>query len=346
MNTEFTLFTDPNPDTAREYFREKSRRETPCMMSLHDAVAQFVHDGDYVVSGGFGAVRAPIAAMHEIVRQGRKKLGFAGHTSTHDIQVLTVGRAYNRVDAAYVVGLEARGLSRAARNWFESGEVQVVEDTNHGLAVRFKAAAMGVPYLPMRSSLGTDTYRFSSSTTVTCPFTGMKLAAKPAIHADVAFIHVHEADQYGNARLRGIQVSDIDVANSAKRVVVTAEHIVSREEMVAQPELISIPFYLVDAVCHVPGGAYPGTMPYEYFSDESHLREWLRVESDTEEYTKATNEWIFACSDHREYIEKCGGARRMEELRQIELGDEVDQVSENRATYRSPRSWEERLHGI
>jgi glutaconate CoA-transferase subunit A len=205
MSKEMPVFTDPDPDAAREFFRRKSRRETPRLMSLHDAVARFVHDGDYLVSGGFGAVRASIAAMHEIVRQGRTGLGFAGHTSTHDIQVLTVGRAYNRVDAAYVVGLEARGLSRAARTRFESGEVQVVEDTNHGLAVRFKAAAMGVPYLPMRSSLGTDTFRYSNGRKVTCPFTGKTLVAKPALYADVAFIHVHEADQFGNARFRGIR---------------------------------------------------------------------------------------------------------------------------------------------
>ncbi len=345
MSTDRTLFTDPDPDHARAYFRTKSRRETLCLMSLPEAVATYVHDGDYLVSGGFGAVRAPIAAMHEIVRQGRKNLGFAGHTSTHDIQVLTVGRAYNRVDAAYVVGLEARGLSRAARSWFESGSVRVVEDTNHGLAVRFKAAAMGVPYLPMRSSLGTDTYRFSSSTTVICPFTGMKLAAKPALYADVAFIHVHEADQFGNARFRGIQVSDIDVANSAKRVVITTEHIVPREEMVAHPEAISIPYYLVDAVCHVPGGAYPGTMPYEYFSDEDHLKEWLQLEGDPERYATATADWIFASSDHREYINKCGGAQRMEELRRLEIEDDPDHGVYQIAANGTYRSWEERLRG-
>lgn len=314
------VFTNPDPDEARAYFRGKSRRETPKLMALKEAVASHVHDGDYLVIGGFGAVRAPMAAVHEIVRQGRRGLGFAGHTSTHDIQVLTVGKVYDRVDAAYVVGLEARGLSRAARSYFESGRVTVVEDTNHGLALRFKAAAMGVPFIPMRSSLGTDTFRYGNGKIVDCPWTGKKVVIKPALFADVAFIHVHEADVYGNARFRGIQVSDLDVANSARRVIVTAERIVPREELVTAPETISIPYYLVDAVCEVPYGAYPGTMPGEYFSDETHLKEWLRVENDPEAYQEFVRHHLYECRDHQQYIQRCGGIDRMMELRRIELG--------------------------
>ena len=83
------VFTNPDPDEARAFFRTKSRRKSVRVMELRDAVASFVHDGDYLVIGGFGAVRAPMAAVHEIVRQGRKHLGLAGHTSTHDIQVLS-----------------------------------------------------------------------------------------------------------------------------------------------------------------------------------------------------------------------------------------------------------------
>lgn len=313
------LFADPDPDKARAFFREKSRKPTNKVVDLSDAVKSYVHDGDYLVIGGFGAVRTPMAAVHEIVRQGRKHLAFAGHTSTHDIQVLTVGEAYDRVDAAYVVGLEARGLSKAARRRFESGAVEVVEDSNHGLALRFKAAAMGVPFLPMRNTIGTDTFRYGNGKVIECPYTGKPMVIKPALYADIAFIHVHEADIYGNARFKGIQVSDLDVANSAKHVVLTTERLVPHDQLIGEPETIQIPFYLVDAVCEVPYGAYPGLMPYEYFSDESHLREWLRVENDPEEYKRFVEEYVYGCKDHSEYVNKCGGRERMMELRRIEL---------------------------
>ncbi len=319
------VFLDPDPDKARAFFRTKSRKQTTKRMDLRDAIETFLHDGDYFVLGGFGAVRAPIAAAHEIVRQGRRNMGFAGHTSTHDIQVLSAGGVFDRVDVAYVVGLEARGLSKASRNHFENGSIRVVEDSNHGLALRFKAAAMGVPFLPMRTTLGSDTYRYGCGKTVECPYTGKRIVLKPALYADVAVIHVHEADLFGNARFRGIQVSDIDVANSAKRVIITAERLVPHEEMVRQPEAISIPYYLVDAVCEVPYGAYPGTMPYEYYSDEHHLREWLSVEVDAGAYREFIDTYVFDCADHDEYVMKCGGPDRLAQLRRIEYSLDMEE---------------------
>ena len=125
------LFTDPDPDKAREFFRKKSRKVFNKLMSLKDAIEKFVCDGDYLAVGGFGANRTPMAACHEIVRQGRKGMGFAGHTSTHDMQILSAGEVVDRIDVAYVVGLEARGLSACARRYLESGKVQITEWTNY-----------------------------------------------------------------------------------------------------------------------------------------------------------------------------------------------------------------------
>jgi len=322
------LFTNPDPDEARAFFRGKSRTASVKLTTLREAVSRYVHDGDYLVIGGFGAVRTPMAAVHEIVRQGRKNLGFAGHTSTHDIQVLSVGEVYDRVDIAYVVGLEARGLSRACRKLFQSGRVRVTEDSNHGLALRFKAAAMGVPFLPARNTLGTDTFKYSAGKVVECPFTRKPVVLKPALYADVAFIHVHEADVYGNARFRGIQVSDLDVANSAKHVVLTTERLVPHETIVSDPEAVQIPFFLVDAVCEVPYGAYPGLMPHEYFSDEDHLKEWLQAEADPEAYAAFTEKNVYRCANHMDYINKNGGIDRMMELRRLELNIDTEANAE------------------
>ena len=310
-----TLFTDPDPDAAREIFRQKSRKMAVKLMPLPEAVARFVHDGDYLALSGFGGNRTPIAACHEIVRQGRKNMGFAGHTATHDFDVLCAGEVFDRVDAGYIVGLEARGLSPNARRYMQSGKVKVTEWTNYCLSARLKAAAMGVPFVPTRNLMGTDTFEYSASMMMKCPYTGKKLALQPALYPDVAIIHVHEADIYGNARIRGILKSDNDLAGAAKRLIVTCERLITNEEIRRSPSETKIPYYLVDAVCEVPYGSYPGNMPYEYFSDEEHMKEWLTVEEDPAAFREFLKRNVYDCKDHHEYIAKNGGMNKMNRLR-------------------------------
>ncbi|MEA3222742.1 MAG: CoA-transferase [Thermodesulfobacteriota bacterium] len=313
------FFTDPDPDKARDSFCKKSRRMKNKLMGLSEAIREFVHDGEYLAIGGFGANRTPVAACHEIVRQGRKNMGFAGHTSTHDFQILAAGEVFNRVDVAYVIGLEARGLSPCARKYIQSGKVEICEWTNYSLSARLKAAAMGVPYVPTRNMFGTDTFKYSGGKIAECPFTGKKIMLQPALYPDISIIHVHEADIYGNARIKGIMISDDDLAGASKHLIITTERLIPNEEIRKDPTSTSIPFYLVDAVCEVPYGAYPGTMPYEYFSDEDHLMQWLIVQRDPDEFAKFLKRNIYDCADHAEYIEKNGGIARLNELRQKEF---------------------------
>ena len=114
------LFSSPNVDQARAFFREKSRARTSKLMSVSDAVSRFIHDGDYLASGGFGGVRIASAILQEIVRQHKKRLGLSGHTATHDFQILAAGHCFDRCDIAYIVGLEMRGLSPNARRYMET----------------------------------------------------------------------------------------------------------------------------------------------------------------------------------------------------------------------------------
>lgn len=313
------LFTNIDPDDARAFFRDKSRKLENKLMSVKAAVEKFVHDGDYLAIGGFGANRIPTAVCHEIVRRRIKNMGFAGHTATHDFQILSAGQVFSRLDASYIVGLEARGLSPNARKYIESGAVQVTEWTNYALAIRFRAAAMGVTFLPVRCSLGTDTFKYGAGKEVKCPFTGQRYMLVPALYPDVAAIHVHEADVYGNCRIRGITISDLDVSRAAKRLIITTERIVSSEQIRSDPVRTLIPYYLVDAVCEVPFGGYPGNMAYEYFSDEAHLQEWMRVEKDPAAFEKFLDQNIYQCKSHFDYIQLNGGMEKMLALRQKEL---------------------------
>jgi glutaconate CoA-transferase subunit A len=319
------LLGNPDCEAARAAFRGKPRAMTDKVMTVAEAVARFVADGDYLASGGFGGDRIATAALHEIVRQKRQNLSFAGHTATHDFQILCAGnltgrgRLLAKVDAAYIVGLEARGLSPHARRVIESGDVQLCEWSNYTLAVRFRAAAMGVPFLPVRTLLGTDTFRLSAARTVTCPFTGQTLAAIPALWPDVAVIHVHEADRFGNARIRGTSVADVDLARAARKLILTCERLIPESEIRRDPTQTAIPYFCVDAVCEVPYGSYPGNMPYEYFSDEDHLRLWLQVERDPQAHLAFLEKYVFGVRDFSEYLQLCGGLPRLQALRREEL---------------------------
>lgn len=282
---------------------------------MREAVSLFIHDGDYLAIGGFGANRIPTAICHEIVRQRKKNLAFAGHTSTHDFQILVAGEVLNRCDIAYIVGLEARGLSPNARRYMESGKVKCCEWSNYALALRFKAAAMGISFIPGRNLMGTDTFKYSAAKVVKCPFTGQLYTLYPALWPDVSAIHVHEADIYGNARVKGISVADLELARASKHLIITCERLIHNDEIRNNPSLTVIPYYLVNAVCEVPFGSYPGNMPYEYFSDEEHLKLWVETERDPEGFKKFLKKYIYDTKDFNEYLELCGGIQRMNELR-------------------------------
>jgi glutaconate CoA-transferase subunit A len=320
-----SLYTDPSANQARAAFAQKAHALTDKLTTVADAVARLVRDGDYLAIGGFGADRLPVAVVHEILRQGKQNLGLAGHTATHDFQILCAGnltgrgKTLARVDVAYVVGLEARGLCAHARRVLESGEVACTEWTNFALATRFKAAAMGVPFLPSRSMLGTDTFRRSAAKEIACPFTGERLNALPALYPDVAALHVHEADRYGNCRLRGTSVADIDLARAALRLIVSCERLIPHEDIRGDPTRTVIPFYCVDAVCEVPFGSYPGNMPYEYFSDEEHLRLWLESATDLERFKAFVDKYVHGVREFADYLQLCGGLPRLQQLRRQEF---------------------------
>ncbi len=319
MEGQGRIFTEVDPDRARDFFRQKSKKLSNKLMCTEDIVREFIRDGDYIAVGGFGGVRIPTAVLHEVVKAGKKDLGFAGHTATHDCQILAAGKCFNRCDIAYVIGLEARGIPKMTRKYFESGQVECTEWTNAAMSWRLRAAAMGVSFLPVRNMLGTDTALYSAAKGIACPFTGKTYLAVPALYPDVAIIHVHEADVHGNSHIRGILVSDVELARASKRVIITCERLVPIDFFRNDPEKTSIPYYLVDAVAEVPYGSYPGNMPYEYYSDEEHLAEWLAMEESEETYRSFLDRYIFNPRDFNEYLALCGGLEKLKQLRGMEF---------------------------
>lgn len=126
------------------------------------------------------------------------------------------------------------------------------------MGMRFRAGAMGVPFLPMRSMLGSDVLRLRPEVReIDCPFTGDKLLLVPALNPDVAIIHVQRCDAYGNAQFDGLQFMDVDLAMAANRVILTTERIVSNNQIRRAPDQTKIPFFAVEAVVEVPYGCAP-----------------------------------------------------------------------------------------
>lgn len=312
------LFMPPDVDAMREFFRQKPRAMVDKRMTVKEAVAAFIHDGDYIATGGFGSVRFSTAVLHEIVRTRKRNLGFSGHSTTHDFQILAAGKVIDRCDIAYIVGLELRGLSPNGRRLIESGAVRTTEWSNGGLGWRYKAAAMGVPYIPARTMLGSDTQRRSAAKEIIDPYTGQKFLAIPALFPDVGIIHVHQADIYGNAQIEGISIVDHDLAAACKRLIITTERIVPTDVFRQNPERTAIPYWLVDAVCEVPWGSYPGEMPYEYTSDEQHMAEWIEAEKDPAAFDAFLEKYIYNTQDFEEYLALIGGEQRLEELKELE----------------------------
>jgi acyl CoA:acetate/3-ketoacid CoA transferase alpha subunit len=308
-----------DPDENRQWVREnKSRKMVDKRTTVAEAVRRFVPDGSLVAVGGFGHIRIPMALVYEIVRQRKRDLTIIGKTAVHELDILIGGGCVSRVEVAYAFGHELRGLSPCGRRAVESGQVKVTgEISNAGFQWRFLAAAMGVPFMPVRSMLGTDTIKKSSARVIEDPWSGKPICLVPACYPDAALFHVHRCDQYGNAQIDGILVEDFELARAARRVILTAEEIIPHEEIQRQPWRTTIPFYLVDAVIQVPFGAHPTEMPVCYYFDEEHIAHWLEVSKTAEGVEQYFNEYVFGVPNYEAYLEKVGGEHLLAHLKRV-----------------------------
>jgi acyl CoA:acetate/3-ketoacid CoA transferase alpha subunit len=277
-------------------------------MTEAEAIERFVSDGDYIGTELYGTVRCPMSLVNEIVRQGKKDLRMAGQ-GVFESDILLAAGLVKSLDLTYI-GLELYGISRVFRREMDAGRIEhCVEWSNAALVWRFKAAAMGIPFMPIRSMLGSDTLKHSAAKVVRCPFTGDPICLVPALVLDVGLIHVHRADCYGNAQIDGISGFAAELARASKRLIISAEEIVSCEAIRAQPDRTIIPYYLVDAVVKAPFGSHPGEMCYHYERDEGQIRDWVKA-SETKETTDAyLKRFIYRVQNHKEYLDLIGGER-------------------------------------
>jgi len=235
--------------------RDRSLREK--VVSLEEATS-FVKDGDAVGLGGSTMSRTPMGMIWALIRAGRKKLSCSrGIVSTDGDLLFGSGACDHMVTSWFSQGI-LWGVSKVMRHHVETGKARYDEWSHLEVGMRFRAGAMGIPFMPIRSMLGSDVrQQRPEAIEMSCPFTQEKLLLVPALNPDVALIHVQRSDAYGNAQIDGLQFLDIDLAMAADRVILTTERIVSNDQIRRAPDQTKIPFFTVDAVVELPFGCAP-----------------------------------------------------------------------------------------
>jgi len=319
----------PSPDAARQAMVSKPKDLHDKRMTLKEAVGKFVRDGINIGIGGFVNSRVPVAIVHEIIRHGARDLTLSFQSNSVCPELLAGAMildpdrvSIRRVELAWW-GYEVIGLAPLLRHLTSHGLMELDDYTNYGMAARFKAGAMGVPFLPTRDHGGSDMELVNRGTMIECPFSGKNVYLVPACHPDVGIVHVTAADAFGNCRIFGPQCTCPEIAAAAVDTIVTTEEIIPGDSIRNYPNLTEIAYPVVDAVVHQPYGALPGACYGRYWFDMVHLKKFreigdeFRRTGNKEGLKKYYDEYIFGCADFDDFLEKIT-PRRLEELRALD----------------------------
>lgn len=294
---------------ARRRLESKTKSAGDKLTSLDGAVAR-VKDGDLVALGGCLFSRTPLGLVRGLLRRQPRGLTLSRNLMCYEGEWGLVAEAVAKVVTSWMgIGLPW-GLSRIVREYVESGRVVFEEWSHLGLGLRFRAAAMGVPFLPSLTMLGSGLMEVGGSRTITCPYTGETLHAVPALFPDVALLHVHRADRLGNCQIDGYAHMDADIALASATVLVTAEEIVSEDQIRRQPDRTVIPGFVVDALVHVPYGSYPHECYGLYDADPAHFTEYVAgiQEHGARGVARYLDRYVYGPGTHDDYLALFGEA--------------------------------------
>jgi glutaconate CoA-transferase subunit A len=259
--------------------------------SLAEAIAA-IPDGSVVALGGNTLHRAPAAAVHELIRQGKRGLELVKTAGAYDVDLLCGVGCATAVSAGFVGYETVFGLAPMYRRAVESGAVEAREHACYTIIAGLRAASQGVPFMPLNGLQGSDLVGLRGFASVRDPYTGRDVVVVPAIVPDVALIHAQEADVDGNARIWGSVFEDALMVRAARRVILTVERIVERADLADAPERTSIPGFLVDSVVEAPGGARPTSCAGFYEYDAATVEALLAASEDPESLRRFVDERI------------------------------------------------------
>jgi glutaconate CoA-transferase, subunit A len=288
--------------------RERDRSLREKVMSL-EAAAALVPDGASVGIGGSTLSRTPMALIWALIRAGRQNLCCARSiTSTEGELLFASGTSRHILTSWFSQGI-VWGVSRVMRLYTEQGRARFEEWSHLAMGLRFRAGAMGVPFLPMRSMMGSDVIgQLPDARQIDCPFTGDKLVLVPALNPDFALIHVQRCDAYGNAQIDGLPFMDTDLAMAANRVILTTERVVSNDQIRRAPDRTKIPFMAADAVVEVPFGSAPHECYGLYEPLFEHLDGYAaQLKRDPEEAVRSyLDRYVYGPKSWTDYLDRLG----------------------------------------
>jgi glutaconate CoA-transferase subunit A len=305
------------------------------VVSLADAVCRYIREGAHISFGGFTVNRQPMAVAYEIIRQGITDLHVYMHSGGQALDLLVGAGCVRAVEIAYGANGRFAPTCVCFRRAVERGQLLVEDYTNYQMTLRFLAGAMGVPFLPVRSGMGTDIVKrwgFDAEMrrqdarlpnhkliVLDDPFAEDRpdpLVLVPAINPDVTVIHAQQADRQGTVRIGGLTFADVEQARAAQHVIVTCEELVEPETLRAEPERNQLPFFVVDAVVQVPYGAHPTACYGFYDYDAQHLNTYRRLALDEGQFAAYLDEYVYGVGGHAEYLQRIG-AEALERIRAV-----------------------------
>lgn len=278
------------------------------LLPLSEAIARHVCDGACVALEGFTHL-IPFAAGHEIIRQRRRDLHLVRMTPdlVYD-QMIGMGCA-RRLTFSWG-GNPGVGSLHRLRDAVEHGwpvPLAIDEHTHAGIAAAFCAGAAGLPFAMLRGYLGTDLVAENPLIrSVECPYTGERFATVPAINPDVTILHAQRSDRKGNVAISGIVGAQREAALAARALIVTVEEIV--DELPPAMNGIVLPHWVVSAIAHCPGGAYPSYALGCYPRDNDFYRRWDMIARDRDSFLAWMRQHVLGCGDHAAFLASLGAA--------------------------------------
>lgn len=280
--------------------------------SMKEAIKRHVPDGSSVAMSTFMEQLIVYAAAHEIIRQGKKNLTLIGPISDLLFDQIIGSGCVSEVKAAWV-GNVMMGSAYQFRRAVEEkipNAIKVIDYSNLTMALALHAAALGVPFLPTHSTLGSDILKENPHLTeFDSPVSGDKLVAVEALSPDVAVIPVQRCDDSGNAHVWGSLGVSIDAAKAAKCVILISEEIVSRETISSDPGRTLIQAFQVDAVVHEPMACHPSPVQGYYNRDDEYFKEYHSETKSRTGFEEWLQKWVYGADDRAGYLKLLGDER-------------------------------------
>jgi acyl CoA:acetate/3-ketoacid CoA transferase alpha subunit len=305
-----------------EYFPALSRKTDDKVMTAAQAVRELVSDGVTLGIGGQTLGRVTMALAHEIIRQGVKDITLVGCSMSMSMDMLVGAGLVKRTECG-TGNLERIGTTMRWRRAIEEGRLEIEDYSHLGMASRFLAGSLGLPFMPSKSMLGTDIVNKKGSNgrktleIIDNPWEpGDPVVLVPAVNPDVSIIHAQKADRMGNVVIEGFTTHEVEMAKASDAVIVSCEELIDTDEVRSDSDRTSIPYIYVDAVVVQPWGAYPTSTHRHYVQDEDHLAHYqAAARAGGEAYDEYLRKAVYDHATFDGFLESEVGPARLEELR-------------------------------